>query len=247
MLTEKLSEAEKELAIKEIIEKGVISPHDKVKKLLSVFRFCVPKYIFFDMGDCIFLGLLAAFIGWIILWRANQDFLCCTLLLASPFAYMTTYILTAWKEYHQQMYEIKMVCFFNLYQVTAIRMLYFSSLNLVLNFFMLLFVRYFFASEILFWRLLGISFSAIFLYGILILLFQLNGQKQRAFFLPPALWIMINSFLFIFWNEQIEQIVMNLSIYIVYAIAMILCLSYLTALYIYMTSGKGGKECAVSK
>ena len=133
MITEILSEAEKNHAIKEIIDKGVVSPQDKARKLLATFRFCIPKYVFFDMGDCIFLGMLAAFIGWVMLWRVNENFLCCALLCASPFAYMATYLLTAWKEYQQQMYEIKMVCFFNLYQVTALRMLYFSSLNLVLN------------------------------------------------------------------------------------------------------------------
>lgn len=247
MITEILSEAEKNHAIKEIIDKGVVSPQDKARKLLATFRFCIPKYVFFDMGDCIFLGMLAAFIGWVMLWSVNENFLCCALLCASPFAYMATYLLTAWKEYQQQMYEIKMVCFFNLYQVTALRMLYFSSLNLVLNFLLLLFERYFFASEILFWRLLGISFSAIFLYGILVILFQLKGQNRKSFVLPPFLWIMFNSLSFVFWNEQIEGIIMELSIYIVYTVTIVLFLLYLTALYVYMTAGMGGKEYAVSK
>lgn len=247
MITEMLSETEKEIAIKEIIEKGVVSPQDKARKLLSIFRLGAPEYIFFDMGDCIFLGLLAAFIGWIILWRINPNFLCCSLLCASPFAYMATYLFTAWKEYQQQMYAIKMVCFFNLYQVTALRMLYFSSLNLVLNFLALLLERYFINSEILFWRLLGLSFSAIFLYGILLIIFQLKAQKRKAFVLPPILWLLLNGFTLLFWNESIEKIIMNLSVYIVYVIAGLLFLLYLTALYIYMTSGKGEKEYAVGQ
>lgn len=247
MITETLSETEKELAIKEIIKKGVVSPHDKIQKLLTVFRFCIPKYIFFDIGDCIFLGLLAACIGWIILWRANPNFFCCSLLCVSPFAYMAVYLLTSWKERQQQMYEIKMVCFFNLYQVTALRMLYFSSMNLVLNFLMLLFGRCVFALKILFWRLFGISFSAIFLYGILIILFQMKEQNRISLFLPPVLWLLMNSFIFIFWNGRAERLMMNLSVYIVYMITIVSLLLYLAVLYIYITSGKGEKEYAVSK
>ena len=147
MNIEMLSEDKKNLAIQEIIEKGILSPRDRFRKLTAAFRFCLPRYLFFDMGDCIFIGLLAAFIGWVLLWRVNDNFLCCSLLVASPFAYMAIYLLTTWKEYQQQMYEMKMVCFFDLYQVTALRMLYFSSLNIVLNFIILFSERSFFHSD----------------------------------------------------------------------------------------------------
>lgn len=247
MNIEMLSEDKKNLAIQEIIDKGIVSPHDRLRKLAGAFRFCIPKYLFFDMGDCIFIGLLAAFIGWVLLWRVNDNFLCCSLLVASPFAYMAIYLLTTWKEYQQQMYEMKMVCFFDLYQVTALRMLYFSSLNIVLNFIILFSERSFFHSDTLFWRLLGISFSAIFLYGLLLILFQLKGQGRKSFILPPSLWIVANSIAFIFLKEHIEKFIMELSVYIVYTVTVVLLLLYLAALYIYMIAGKGGKEYAVSK
>ena len=245
MNTEMLSEDKKALAIQEIIEKGIPSPRDRFRKLAAAFRFCLPRYLFFDMGDCIFIGLLAAFIGWVGLWRINGSFLCCSLLFASPFAYMAVWLLTAWKEYRQQMYELKMVCFFDLYQVTALRMLYFSSLNLVLNFLILWSGRSFFHAELLFWRLLGISFSAIFLYGLLLILFQLRGRGRKALILPPFLWIVANCTAFIFWNEHMEKFILELSVSIVYAAAAGLLLLYLAALSLYMTAGKEGKEYAV--
>ena len=247
MNTKMLSEDKKNLAIQEIIEKGLISPHERFKKLKAAFRFCIPKYLFFDMGDCIFIGLLAAFTGWVVLWRINENFLCCSLLFASPFAYMAVCLFTTWKEYQQQMYEIKMVCFFDLYQVTVLRMLYFSSLNLVLNFMILLSERSLFHSELLFWRLLGVSFSAIFLYGLLLLLFQCRGRGRKSFILPPFFWMTTNSIAFLFWNERIEKFIMELSVTVVYTVTVVLLLLYLAALYIYMIAGKGGKEYAVSK
>ena len=247
MNTEMLSEDKKDLAIQEIIEKGLISPHDRFKKLKAAFRFCIPKYLFFDMGDCVFIGLLAAFTGWVVLWRVNENFLCCSLLFASPFAYMAVYLFTTWKEYQQQMYEMKMVCFFDLYQVTALRMLYFSSLNLVMNFIILFSERSFFHSEQLFWRLLGVSFSAIFLYGILLILFQSKVQGRKSFILPPFLWIMINSIAVLFLKERMEKFIMKLSVSIVCTVTAVLLLLYLAALYIYMIAGKRGKEYAVSK
>lgn len=247
MNIEMLSENEKDLAIQEIIEKGMISPHDRLKKLTAAFRFCIPEYLFFDMGDCIFIGLLAAFTGWVVLWRINDNFLCCSLFVASPFAYMAVYLLTTWKECQQQMYEMKMACFFDLYQVTALRMLYFSGLNLVLNFMILFSERSFFRSGRLFWRLLGVSFSAIFLYGLLLTLFQLKVQGRKSFILPPFLWIMINSFAFLFLNEHIEKFMMELSVSIVYTVTAVLLLLYLAVLYLYMITGKRGREYVVSK
>lgn len=243
-----LSKADKNKAITEILDKGLVSPVYRLKKVWDFFCVCSPKWIFFDMGDCIFLGLLIAFTGWIILLQTDEKFICCVLFGISPFVYMATYLLTSWKEYQQQMYEMKMVCLYSLYQVTALRMLYFSVLNLILNSAILAIIKEFHIMKIEFWRMLGISFSSIFIYGIIVLTFKFKGNPWLSYTAPPFLWIVFNTVIYTLWNKYIERVIMNMSSWIVYFITVILSLIYLVSLYIYMmTETKGDKTYAISK
>ena len=144
------------------------------------------------------------------------------------------------------MYEIKMTCYFNLHQVTALRMLYFSGFNLIWNFISLLAERRFSILGVMFWRLLGVSFSGIFIYGILLIAIQTKFRRRMSFVLPPAVWLMSNSLIFIFWNENAEKIIMNLSVCTVYIAAAALFALYISALFICAANGTGGKNHAFS-
>ena len=248
MNMKELSKAEKDKAIAEILDKGLVSPVCRLKKIWVFLGFCSPKWIFFDMGDCIFLGLLIAFTGWIILLQADEKFICCVLFGISPFVYMAAYLLSSWKEYQQQMYEMKMVCLYSVYQVTALRMLYFSVLNLISNSAILVIIEESHITKIDFWRMLGISFSSIFIYGIFILVFKFKGKRRLSYVTPPFLWIALNTVIYALWNRYIERVIMNMSVWIVYAITVILLLIYIVSLYIFMITGaKGDKTYAVSK
>lgn len=145
------------------------------------------------------------------------------------------------------MYEIKMTCYFNLHQVTALRMLYFSGLNLIVNFVMILLERRISILGALFWRLLGISFSGIFIYGVLLIAFQIKVHGRMSVILPPVFWLMINSVIFIVWNERIEFIILNLSVYIVYLVTAGLLMLYIAMLYTYMTNWRGETDYAFSE
>lgn len=235
-----LSKAEKDKAIAEILDKGLTSPIYRLKKIWKFFSFCNPKWIFFDMGDCIFLGLLIAFTGWIILLQADEKFICCVLFGISPFVYIASYLLVSWKEYRQQMYEMKMACLYSLYQVTALRMLYFSILNLTLNSAVLVMIREFHIVKMDFWRMLGISFSSIFIYGILILIFKFKGKRLLSYVTPPFFWIALNAVIYALWNRYMEKVIMNMSVWIVYAITAILLLVYIVSLYIYTIRNRAG-------
>ena len=57
MSMQKLSEAEKDFAISEIVEKGVVKPGDKFRKMLEVGSVCTFHTLFFGVGDCFLLGV----------------------------------------------------------------------------------------------------------------------------------------------------------------------------------------------
>ena len=86
MSIQKLSEAEKNFAISEIVEKGVVKPGDKFRKMLEVGRVCTFHTLFFGVGDCFLLGLLIAACIWLLLIQAGSQVIICMVFAVSPFA-----------------------------------------------------------------------------------------------------------------------------------------------------------------
>ena len=236
MSIQKLSEAEKDAAIRKIVEKGVIKPGDKFGKMLEVRRACTFRTLFFGVGDCFCLGILIAACIWLLLIQEGSQVIICMVFAVSPFAYIASYLLTSWKEYRLQLYDIKMTCRYTVRQVSAFRMIYFSGINIFLNVLMLSLLMRFQLPAIAFWKILGLSFSSIFLYGMIMLVFQIKGVPHLTTILPPVLWGMINAFVIAFYGEKLEIMLLNLAGSLVFTITVIAFAGYLIALFVFFIS-----------
>ncbi len=236
MSIQKLSEAEKDFAISEIVEKGVVKPGDKFKKMLEVRRACSFHTLFFGVGDCFLLGFLIAACIWLLLIQAGSQVIICMVFAVSPFAYIASYLLTSWKEHRLQLYDIKMTCRYTVRQVSAFRMICFSGTNIFLNVLMLSLLMRFQLPAVAFWKILGLSFVAIFLYGIIMLVFQIKGMPHLTTILPPVLWGMINAFVIAFYGEKLETMLLNLAGSLVFTITVIAFSGYLIALFVFFIS-----------
>ena len=236
MSIQKLSEAEKDFAINEIVEKGVVKPGDKFRKMLEVRRACTFHTLFFGVGDCFLLGLLIAACIWLLLMQAGSQVMICMVFAVSPFAYIASYLLTSWKEHRLQIYDIKMTCRYTVRQISAFRMIFFSGTNMFLNVLMLSFLMRFQFPAVAFWKLLGLSFVSIFLYGIIMLVFQIKGMPYLTTAFPPVLWGMINAFVIAFYGEELEIMLLNLAGSLVFTIMVIAFAGYLIALFAFFLS-----------
>lgn len=247
MNIQKLSETEKDLAISEIIRRGVISPRDKLGKMLEVRRTCTFHTLFFGVGDCLFIGLIAAVCVWMFLIHSGSQVIVCMIFAASPIAYIAAYLLTAWKERLLQLYDIKMTCRYTLRQIFAIRMVYFSGINILLNVLILfLFMRYWF-SAVAFWKVMGLSFTAVFLYGAITLCVQIKGKPYLSTILPPVLWGTISVLVTALYGEELEKMLLNLAGSLVLIITVAVLVIYLIAMFAFFISrNKGEDNYAVS-
>lgn len=244
---QKLSKAEKDLAIREIVEKGMITPGDRFRKMAEMRRACTFRTLFFGVGDCLFLGILIAACLWLLLIQAGSQVIVCMVFAVSPFAYITSYLLTSWKEYRLLLYDIKMTCRYTIRQISAFRMIYFSGINIFLNVLMLSLLMRFQFPAIAFWKILGLSFASIFLYGIIMLAFQIKGKPYLTTVLPPILWGMINAFVIAFYGEKLEGVLLNLAGSLVLIITITVFALYLITLFAFFISKtKGEYSYAIS-
>lgn len=231
MNTWKPSEIEKESAIQNIVRHGIVSPADRIKGLLDASRACPFGILFFGVGDCLFLGVLIMVCLWLFLLQFNTQMILCSVFALSPFAYISSFFLTTWKERIVQLYEVKMSCHYTIRQVTALRMIYFSLGNMFINTAALLI----FAREqtrfIPFWKTLGLSFSSLFLYGVIMLLFQIRGSLHLSVAIPPFTWILLNLFVVMYYGEQVEKMLLNLAGGFVFILVIATCVAYLFMLY----------------
>lgn len=232
----KLSGNEKDITINEIVKNGIIKPSDKLRKMLDVKHICTFRTIFFGVGDCLFLGLLAAVCLWFFLIQADSQVMVCLIFAFSPFAYMVSYLLTAWKEHLLQLYEVKMTCKYTIRQISAFRMIYFSGFNIFLNVLLLSALIKFWFSAVIFWKILGLSFSAVFLYGIIMLVFQIKGKPYLTIIVPPVLWGIVNAWMIAFYGEKLENALLNLAGSLVAAIMAAVFMIYLFMLLVIFMS-----------
>ncbi|MCM1048603.1 MAG: hypothetical protein NC433_09265 [Clostridiales bacterium] len=232
----KLSENEKDIAISEIVKKGIIKPSDKLREILDVKHICTFHTIFFGVEDCLFLGLLIAACLWFFLIQADSQVIVCLIFAFSPFAYIVSYLLTAWKEHLLQLYEVKMTCKYTIRQISAFRMIYFSGFNIFLNVLLLSALIKFWFSAVIFWKILGLSFSAVFLYGVIMLVFQIKGKLYLTIIFPPALWGIVNAWVIAFYGEKLEGALLNLAGGLLIAIMAAVFMIYLITLFTFLIS-----------
>ena len=233
---QKLSEAELDFAISEIVKKGVIKPSDKFNKMLELRRACTLNTLFFGVSDCFLLGILMAACLWLLLIQAGSQVIICTVFAVSPFAYIAAYFLTSWKEYRLQLYDIKMTCRYTIRQISALRMICFSGTNVCLNVLMLALLMRFQFTVITFWKILGLSFASIFLYGIIMLVFQIKSRPYFTTILPPVLWGIISALVIAFYGEKIERMLLNLAGSLLFIIMVSLFVGYFIATYVFFIS-----------
>ena len=239
MNIQRLSETERNLAIQKIVKKGIITPGDRFRKIMDIKRVCTFRTLFFGVGDCLFIGLLIAVCLWMLLMQADSQVIICIIFTISPFAYISLYALTTWKEHVIQLYEVKMTCRYTFRQISAIRMIYFSGINMILNVLMLFWLLTFKLSASLFWKAMGLSFAAVFLYGAIMLIFQIKGKPYLTAAFPPALWGTINALVIAFYGERMEQMLLGLAGVLVFITAVVMCLIYFAALFHFFISRTG--------
>lgn len=243
--TEKLSTTEKDLAIRKIIQQGVVTPWDRIRKIFNMNSVCALQTLFFGVGDCLFLSILIAVCLWMFFIQLDSQIIVCMIFGNSPFAYIALYAMTSWKEHSLYLYEMRMTCKYTIKQITVVRMIYFSAINMILNVLILACFSQSFNAHIERWKVIGLSFTSVFLYGSIMLFVQLRKNTFWASGVTPAFWILCNAAIVLFYGAGIERILLNLTNSLVIFFAVVSLLLYFFVLFHYSLSkkGRGNEKC----
>lgn len=235
MSIENLSNEKKEQSIQYIVEQGIVNPKMRWLDLKNKIEICSIRTAFYGINDCIFLGIIISVILWCMFLQIDTKLIGCGVSLLSPLLYLIIYSLVVWKEMLGKFYEMKMVCKYNLQLLSSFRMLYFSVVNLILNTMAIFMMQISGIKNIHFLNLLGISFSAIFLYGIVVIFLRWKMRTVISQLICSMIWLVIHVLFICFGGQIFEKFLMNLSIYVVMTFVVVSGTVYLSMLFLNVT------------
>lgn len=230
MRTENLTDDRREMSIHYIVQQGVSAPAERFANLKEIVRICNVKTAFYGIQDCIFLGILVSAVFWFLFFQVDTGLIGCGVFLLSPLVYIAVYSFAAWKERIFDLYAMKMVCKYNLQLLSSFRMLYFSVLSLALNSMAIWMLGPAGAGGTGFLNLLGISFSATFLYGIAILFSRWRMKTVISQLVCPGAWFVLNVLFILLGGKVFEKFLMELPGYVISGTVVVSCMVYLVML-----------------
>ncbi|MBU9746405.1 hypothetical protein KTH81_21545 [Lachnospiraceae bacterium ASD3451] len=191
---------EKDRSIRMILEEGIPRPKRMAADLWETAGRIGFKNLFFGVGDCMFLALLLGGLLWagcFAVMAGGRGQLSVLLFLASPFLYALLHLLSIWKEIMVGTYETLMVCRCSLHQLMVLRMLVFGGLAVIVLVGTSTGVGWLLKGSPSVLNLLGISFSALFLFAAASAAAEWKWRAPGAYLVVPAGWILLSLVLLI--------------------------------------------------
>ena len=227
------TKAEREASIQKILTNGLTAVQPSWREL--------PLYaLVFGVEDCLFLavllGLLPA-LGYFIPQDVLAPELPGALFLTAPLLYSAAHILTMWKESQCGTLDWKRTCRLSLQTLTALRMLLFGGAAVLVCVPVNLLLWRACGGALSLPRMLGISFSSLFLHAALTLAFRHFRWGPAV---PAAVWMLLSTVLLSYqpWSTFLLEIPTAV-FFLLAGIGMSYCLSRLCAML--RDPNKGGR------
>lgn len=190
-------EVEKQRAIKGILEKAQRLP--KSPHLPNLCRQWTGtgaaqrlgvRYLVAGQKEILFLSAIAAAIGLGLFLPLLHRYLYSAVFLLSPGLYLLVFYLSYWKEWSSSTWQIIATCKITLRQLTAMRMVLFGGISLLVNTALLPLLTLVEGNVSGPLELLGLSYCSVFLFALLVLAF-LPGRRQVIVGAPIFLWSLL--------------------------------------------------------
>lgn len=236
------SNKEKKKSIQQILDIGVPQPKRLSIALPALWHNIGLRGLCFGVADCVFLALLASSLLWGFLFVSltnNLHYLSVLLFLCSPFLYALLHLLTIWKEILNGTYEQLMTCRCSLRQLTTLRMLVFGAISVILTTLFNGALWTFLSTDISVLRMIGISFSSLFLFALSQLLIEWKQSAPFSTFIVSAIWMAL-CLLLLLLGEKSEAFLTGIPTILFYIIALFCLFCYLKTLKHYYFDAKEG-------
>lgn len=211
--------------INSIVEKGIVEKESFYKHIKNMYQSIGFKNLFHDMSELIFIGVLSLSI--LILMAINvtrniymdKEKIYTFIFIISPLFYFITNVFSYINMKENNTYQIEMVCKYNVFQISSLRILVFSTTCILANIIMLIVI----SKKILFLKGIMISITSLFLFSTVFLFFMLKIRNMIMKWVVITGWIVLNGTLYIMNVDIYNRIIMNTPTY-VYAIVSASCI-----------------------
>lgn len=225
---------EKENSIAFIIKEADIQPVTFRAFLRSYIQEVGFRYLFWGMGDILFIvGLLLIGTGIMYFsdfhYSLENDYsnkVYFTVFMASPLCYALLYFLGIWKEKLLGTFELKMTLRVSLKELLILRMLAFSGISLLFSVGTNIFIWQLLGQELSLMRLFSLSFTSLFLFANIQLLLEYKIPIRYSYWVTPMIWGAVGVLL-IWQKEKIAQLLLYLPLSIVTVIVFGLVLLFM--------------------
>ena len=212
------SEREVKAEIDSITEQGLKGKESFYFYLKNMYRQIGIRYLFHDGLEIIFIILLIFSVLFPVVTSSSMYYMeniggiYACLFMVSPVLYLTMSLLSFINAKQNKTCEIEMTCKYNIYQISAFRMLIFSVICILFNSFFIYIVAYAYG-KIDFLKAFIISVASLFLFST-VFLFTINRIKNRyvKYFIILG-WIVFNLILYIFKVDFYIKFLNGISLY----------------------------------
>lgn len=229
-----LTQNEKENSIAFILKEANLQPVTFRAFLRSYFQEVGFRYLFWGMGDILFIvGILLIGTGGIFFsdfhYSLENDYsnkVYFTVFMASPLCYALLYYLGIWKEKLLGTFELKMTLRVSLKELLILRMLAFSGISLLVSVGINIFIWQLLGQELSLIRLFTLSFTSLFLFANLQILLEYKIPIRYSYWVTPMVWGAVG-LLLIWQQEKIARLLFYLPLSVVTGIVLGLLLLFM--------------------
>lgn len=201
-----------------IISKGLEPKVSFYSYLKNMYKQIGIRYLFRDGLEIIFAILLVFSIFSFVITEGkiydvqNVEGIYAYLFIVSPILYLIMSVLHFIDVKQNKTYEIEMTCKYNIYQISAFRMLSFSIICILFNFIFVYMIAYKYTGINLL-KAFIISIASLFIFSVIFLFAMMKLKSKFTKYFMVMGWIVVNLALCIFSVNFYTKLLNNISIY----------------------------------
>jgi hypothetical protein len=196
-----------------IVKEGLPKKEPFFKQVYTMYRQLGFRFLFPNFTELTFISILIAIFLFTTGLQARDYFeaesgsVYTFIFVTSPLVYLVICSFSWYHMWDNRTYELEMTCKYDLFQLTAVRMLAFSIFCFAVNtVFIIAMVNSY--HHISFVKAFLISTTGLFLFSTLTLLVLMNNQSKIIKISLLVGWIAVNLFAFI-WSKNFYMLVLN--------------------------------------
>lgn len=218
--------------IETIVQRGVKPRVSFLGHIKDMYSQLGVRNIFHDMSEIIFIVLIGiVFFTLALVVTINDNSVTIQqiysfIFVVSPLLYLSISLFSFFNTIQKKTFEIEMTCKYNIYQISALRMLIFSIVSILINT-IILFIFFYSSKEIDVLRVLIISISSLFLFSSIFLYAIVNISASLTKYFITLGWISANIILNTYKIDFYNKLLMEVPMFVHILITMICTAVYL--------------------